>query len=135
MDVDSLRRYCLSFPNTKGKLQWGETLCFKVGEKIFTSLSLDLGSETRVSLKCTPERFAELIEREGVRPAPYVGRYHGIALEQLDPLPDKDIEKLIAASYAIVAEKTKPTHRQDRSVRRATKASRSRSHGRERNQF
>ena len=64
MDVDSIRRYCLSFPHTKEKLQWGETLCFKVGEKIFTLLSLDVGSETRLSLKCAPERFAELIELE-----------------------------------------------------------------------
>ena len=126
MDVDSIRRYCLSFPNTREKLQWGETLCFKIGEKIFTLLSLDLTSATRLSLKCTPERFAELIEVEGVRPAPYVGRYHWVALERLDSLPDREIEELIAASYAMVAEKAKPTHRRDRRVRRATKASRSR---------
>ena len=127
MDVDSIRRHCLSFPNTKEKLQWGETLCFKVSEKIFTLVSLDVASETRLSLKCTAERFAELIELEGVRPAPYVGRYYWIALEQLDSLPDKDIEELIAASYAMVAEKAKPTHRRDRRVRRATKATRPRS--------
>jgi predicted DNA-binding protein (MmcQ/YjbR family) len=130
MDVDSIRRYCLSFPATKEKLQWGETLCFKVGKKIFTLLSLDISSGTRLSLKCTPERFADLIELEGVRPAPYVGRYHWVALERLDSLPDREIEELIAASYAMVAEKARPTHRRIRRARRATKASGSRSQGR-----
>ncbi|PYY07531.1 MAG: hypothetical protein DMG69_18920 [Acidobacteria bacterium] len=121
MDVDSIRRYCLSFPHTKEKLQWGETLCFKVGEKIFTLLSLDVGSETRLSLKCAPERFAELIELEGVRPAPYVGRYHWVALEQLDSLPDQQIRELIAASYEVVAAKAKIIRRRDRRARRAKK--------------
>ena len=37
MDVESIRRYCLSFPHTKEKLQWGETLCFKAEEKIVFS--------------------------------------------------------------------------------------------------
>ena len=119
MDVDSIRRYCLSFPNAKEKLQWGETLCFKVGEKIFTLLSLVIASETRLSLKCTGERFAELIELEGVRPAPYVGRPYWIALEQLDSLPDREIEELIAASYAMVAAKEKIVRRRDRRGRRA----------------
>jgi predicted DNA-binding protein (MmcQ/YjbR family) len=121
MDVDSIRHYCLSFPHTKEKLQWGETLCFKVGDKIFTLLNLDVASETRLSLKCTPERFAELIEVEGVRPAPYVGRYHWVALEQLDSLRDREIEELIGASYAMVAGKAKIIHRRDRRVRRAKK--------------
>jgi len=122
MDVDSIRSHCLSFPKTKEKLQWGETLCFKVGEKIFTLLSLDVASETRLAFKCTPERFAELIELEGVRPAPYVGRYHWVALEQLDSLPDREIEELIGASYAMVAAKARVSHRRDRRARRAKKA-------------
>ena len=40
MNVDFVRDHCLSFPNAKESLQWGETLCFKVGGKIFATLSL-----------------------------------------------------------------------------------------------
>lgn len=79
--VDAIRRYCLSFPHAKEKLQWGESLCFKAGEKIFTLLNLGVASETRLSFRCTSEGFAELIEVEGVRPAPYLGRYRWVALE------------------------------------------------------
>jgi len=105
MDTDSIRAYCLSFPHTKEKLQWGESLCFKVGEKIFAILSLDLTHGTRLVFKCTPEIFAELIEREGIRPSPYVGRYHWAALERLDVVSNDELEDLIRQSYEIVAAK------------------------------
>ncbi len=107
MDIDSIRRHCLSFPDTRENLQWGETLCFKVGKKIFAMVSLDVASETRLTFKCSPEGFAELLEHEGVRPAPYVGRYQWIALESLDALPDRQIGDLIQRSYEIIARKTK----------------------------
>lgn len=125
MDVDSVRRYCLSFPHTWEKLQWGETLCFKVGEKIFVTLNLDAVSETRLALKCTPEKFAELIEQEGIRPAPYVGRYHWVALEQLDVLRTEELEDLIRQSYEMVAAKAVKVRRSpgaSRKPKRRTKS-------------
>jgi|SRR5215470_2238707 len=105
MDIDSIRSFCLSFPHTKVKLQWGENLCFKVGEKIFAILNLDVSEKTRLAFKCTPEKFAELIELEGIRPSPYVGRYHWVALERLNCLPPGEIEGLIRESYQIVEAK------------------------------
>jgi predicted DNA-binding protein (MmcQ/YjbR family) len=75
MDVETIRHYCLSFPQAKEKLQWEDVLCFKVGGKIFAMLYLGLDAEPTLTVKCTPERFAELIEQEDLRPAPYVGRY------------------------------------------------------------
>ena len=68
MNIDSLRAYCLSFRDTSEKLQWDDELCFKTGGRIFVMLGLD---NPRLCFKCTPEVFAELIERENVRPAPY----------------------------------------------------------------
>ncbi len=105
MDIDSVRRICLSLPRTKETLQWGETLVFKVKEKIFVTVDLNVGTGTRISLKCDPEKFAELLEREGAHPAPYVGRYQWIGLEELNTLPDRELEELIRQSYAIVSAK------------------------------
>ena len=41
MDVDSIRAYCLSFPDASEKLQWGDALCFKVRAKMLVVLGLD----------------------------------------------------------------------------------------------
>lgn len=100
MNVDSIRAYCLAFPRATENLQWGDDLCFKIGGKIFVTLGLD---NPRMSFKCTPDRFAELIEREDIRPAPYVGRYNWVMLERLEALPDAELKPLIAMSYEMVA--------------------------------
>src|SRR5579864_9256838 len=100
MDVDSIRTFCLSFPDATEKLQWGDDLCFKVGGKIFMMLGLD---NPRLCFKCTPDAFAELIEREDIRPAPYVGRYKWVMLDRLDALGQNELEGLIRQSYEMVA--------------------------------
>src|SRR5207302_8885363 len=103
MNVDSVRSYCLSFPNATEKLQWGDELCFITAGKIFAMLGLDhLG----LCFKCTPEMFAELIEREDIRPAPYVGRYKWVMLDRLDALPGNELKELIRQSYEMVAAKS-----------------------------
>jgi predicted DNA-binding protein (MmcQ/YjbR family) len=106
MNVDSVRGYCLSFSQAREKLQWGETLCFKVDGKIFAMLSLD-SVPPSLCFKCTPEKFVELCEQEGIRPAPYVGRYKWVLLERLDVVRDEELEELIRQSYEMVTAKSK----------------------------
>jgi predicted DNA-binding protein (MmcQ/YjbR family) len=102
MNVDQIREYCLSFPDASENLQWGDDLCFKIAGKIFTTLGLD---NPRLCFKCTPETFAELIEREDVHPAPYVGRYKWVMLDRLDALENHELNDLIRQSYEMVAAK------------------------------
>jgi predicted DNA-binding protein (MmcQ/YjbR family) len=106
MNVESLRKYCLSFPEATENLQWGEDLCFKVRGKIFTVVSL--GSVPQgICFKCTPETFAELCEKEGIAPAPYVGRYKWVLVERLDILSGAELREQIRQSYEMVSSKTK----------------------------
>src|ERR1700741_396032 len=106
MNVDSIRAYCLSFPKSTEKLQWGDELCFKIAGKIFATLGLD---NLRLCFKCEPETFAELIGREAARPAPSVGRYKWVLLERLDAVPDSELEDLIRQSYDMVSAKAPKT--------------------------
>jgi len=106
MNVDSMREYCLSFPQATEKLQWGDDLCFKVGGKIFAILSLE-SVPPRLCFKCTPETFAELCEVEGIGPAPYVGRYKWVLVEGLQILPREALQDLIRQSYEMVRAKSK----------------------------
>jgi predicted DNA-binding protein (MmcQ/YjbR family) len=92
----------MGFPHATEKLQWGDDLCFKIGGKIFVMLGLD---NPRLCLKCTPETFAELIEREDIRPAPYVGRYKWVMLDRIDAVDWKELQELIQRSYEMVAAK------------------------------
>jgi predicted DNA-binding protein (MmcQ/YjbR family) len=125
MNAESIRRFCLHFPNAKENLQWGETLCFKVGGKIFSMLNLDSVPQ-RLCLKATPDRFPELIEQEGIVPAPYVGRYKWVLLQRLDVLPTPELEDLVRQSYEMVAAKlprTKPSRKPPKPSKRKKRRS------------
>jgi|ERR1700722_7009197 len=117
MNVDSIREYCLSLPNATENLQWGDDLCFKIAGKIFSIVSLN---DPRVCFKCNPETFAELIEREDIHPAPYVGRYKWVMLDRLDALNDRELKEMIRESYEMVAAKAPKGKKQKKSKKKSS---------------
>lgn len=102
MNTDEIREFCLSLPGATEKLQWGDALCFKIGGKMFAVMGLD---NPRLSLKCTADTFAELIERENIRPSPYLGRHNWVMLERLDALGNDELRRTIRQSYELVRAK------------------------------
>jgi predicted DNA-binding protein (MmcQ/YjbR family) len=104
-DVERIRKLCLSFPDVAENLQWGETLCFKVRGKLFATVHLAEGKLAPVVLKSAPEKFHELVEIEGISPAPYVGRYKWVMLAHSNVLPLEELKALIRQSYDLVAAK------------------------------
>jgi predicted DNA-binding protein (MmcQ/YjbR family) len=105
MDAESVRKYCLSLPHVTEDVQWESDLLFRIGNKMFAVVALDAASDHRMSFKCTPEVFAELTEREGIVPAPYVARYHWVALERFDALPEGELKNLLRNAYQLILEK------------------------------
>src|SRR5438309_9595972 len=105
MDIEQVHAHCLSFPHVTEEVLWGNDLVFKIGGKMFAVIGLDPASDHCMSFKCTPEKFAELTERNGIVPAPYVARYHWVALESFDALSEKELKALLRNSYELVIEK------------------------------
>lgn len=103
MNIEQLRKYCLSFPHATEDVKWGNDLCFCVGGKMFCVTVLN--GSGYVSFKTTPEKFAELTERDGVIPAPYVARYQWVAMERPDAIDKTELKDLIANSYKLVFDK------------------------------
>src|SRR5436190_21250030 len=98
MDLEQLRSYCMSLPGATEDIEWGADLCFCVGAKMFCVTGAD-SIAGGLSLKCTPEKFDELIEREGIDPATYVGRYKWVRIADLDAVTPAELKDLIAVSY------------------------------------
>ncbi len=66
MDIEEIREFCPSFPHATEDVKWGSDLAFCVGEKMFAVTSAVTGFETAqtsLSLKCTPEKFTELVSK------------------------------------------------------------------------
>jgi predicted DNA-binding protein (MmcQ/YjbR family) len=105
MDLEQIRKFCLSLPHVTERVQWGNDLLFCIGDKMFAVAGLDAKYPTKLSFKCTPEKFAELVELEGIIPAPYVARYHWVALEDLDALSQRELKELLKTAYELVHDK------------------------------
>jgi predicted DNA-binding protein (MmcQ/YjbR family) len=104
MNIDQLRALCLSFSGTTEQIQWVDTLLFKVAGKMFAVTPLEPAT-VWLSFKVTPEDYAELIERQGIIPAPYLARASWVALDSRDALTQTELHSYLRGSYDLVAAK------------------------------
>jgi predicted DNA-binding protein (MmcQ/YjbR family) len=101
MNIEWVRELCLSFPHATEKISWGHDLTFRVNEKIFAVTVLE-PAPVWLSFKCAPETFAELTERMGIIPAPYMARAKWVALETKEALGTDELKQLLRESYDLV---------------------------------
>ena len=101
MNIDWVRQCCLALPFTTEQVQWQDDLVFKVGGKMYAVLALE-PADHWLSFKCAPEESAELVERPGIVPAPYLARAHWISLQTADALPRSEIKRLLGQAYDLI---------------------------------
>jgi predicted DNA-binding protein (MmcQ/YjbR family) len=102
VNLEKLRTHCLAFPGATEQIQWGSDLVFKVGGRMFAVAATEHSAAHRLSFKCTDEGFAELLEYDGIVPAPYLARAHWVALERFDALTDAELRERLREAYATV---------------------------------
>ena len=103
---DLTLNYCLSFPGVTREEKWDDDLRFFVGEKLFCMISKT--PPHRISFKCTPRDFHQLICRPGIVPAPYLARYHWVQLKQFDQLPLTELQDLLQQAYDLAVSSLPP---------------------------
>ena len=104
MDLETIRRYCMSLPHVEEDVKWEHLLTFLIGRKMFCVVNLEPARENDIGLgfKTPPEGFAELIEREDIIPAPYMARNHWVSLQTYSALPWGELQERIERSYELV---------------------------------
>jgi predicted DNA-binding protein (MmcQ/YjbR family) len=100
-DIDWVRELCLSFSHATEQVTWGADLTFRISGKIFAVTVLE-PAKVWLSFKCSAEDFAELTERAGILPAPYLARAQWVALENKDALAKQELATLLRESYELV---------------------------------
>src|SRR5215472_8851471 len=103
--LEWVRRFCLSLPQVTEKVRWEHNLLFCIGEKMFCVANLEPAEPGRIAFKCTSEKFAELVEVEGLIPAPYMARNHWVSVRDMNALRRTELEELIHHSYRLVLER------------------------------
>jgi predicted DNA-binding protein (MmcQ/YjbR family) len=104
--IEWVRQFCRSLPHTTEKVRWEHNLLFCVAEKMYCVANLEPGNgPTKITFKCTPEIFAEMIEREGMIPAPYSARNHWVSVTEVELFRQSELKERIAASYELILAK------------------------------
>jgi predicted DNA-binding protein (MmcQ/YjbR family) len=121
MDAERLRAYLLGLPHVAETMQWGANLVFWVGDKaiggkMFALIDLDepappsrasnqqpaiSNQQLLLSYSAGPDRYAELLERDGLVPAPYMARIHWVAAERWDVFSEAEWQRELRAAYDI----------------------------------
>ena len=104
MTLDTVRTICGALPEVTEDVKWGHDLCFCVRQKMFVVINLE--PPHQLAFKCTPESFAELVERPGIIPAPYMARNMWVQEQELgETLDRRELAALVKASYDLVVAK------------------------------
>jgi predicted DNA-binding protein (MmcQ/YjbR family) len=101
MNVAQLKRYCRGFPNATQTLHREpyNFLVYAVGGKKFAYFKTSDPERWRFSTRVTLERFIELTDMPGVKPARYRGRYGWITIVEVSAFPAAYLRELVKSSY------------------------------------
>jgi predicted DNA-binding protein (MmcQ/YjbR family) len=118
MTAERLRAYILTLPHAVETMQWGANLVFwtgdkAIGGKMFALINLeDPGHERRrvvhhalMMYSAGKDRYSELLEIEGIIPAPYMARIHWVAVERWDVFTPTEWQRELRAAYDITLSK------------------------------
>jgi predicted DNA-binding protein (MmcQ/YjbR family) len=112
MDAERARAFLLTLPHAAETLQWGDNLVFWVGDKsiggkMFALINLSADGPSGeghgvISFAAGPERFAELIEVESLKPAPYFARAHWVAAESWSAFRPAEWQTELRNAHAVI---------------------------------
>jgi predicted DNA-binding protein (MmcQ/YjbR family) len=110
MDNERIREFCLSLPHATESVNWGHHLVFWVGDKaiggkMFALIHLDGEGTGVVWFHCGAERYQELLEIDGIIPAPYMAKADWVTVERWDVMRQREFEDQLRKAHTLIFEK------------------------------
>jgi predicted DNA-binding protein (MmcQ/YjbR family) len=113
MDNQRIRDLCLALPHAGETVNWGHHLVYWAGDrdlggKMFAMTDLDGSGAGVLWFHCGAERFHELLEVDGIIPAPYLAKARWVTLERWDALRPRQIEDELRRAHDLIFAKLPP---------------------------
>ncbi|NIB44366.1 hypothetical protein HBA55_32530 [Pseudomaricurvus alkylphenolicus] len=101
MNTEQVKDYCRSFPGVTRKLSGhpANVLSFSVQNKKFAYFKTSAPEKWRFSFRVTPERFLELTDQPGIKPARYMHRYGWVTVVNVTSMDEVYLQELIDWSF------------------------------------
>lgn len=102
MDIDAVKEHCSRFPGASSKLFGppSNVLVYYAGGGKFAYFKTSQPEQWRFSIRASPERFLELTDVPGIRPARFLARFHWVTIVDVGSVPTDYLHELIEWSYA-----------------------------------
>lgn len=111
---ETTRAMLLKIPRLVETMQWRGLLVYwvldkAVGGRIFAILNPEPGEkDVPIAFAAGPKRAPELLELDGVQPAPHLARAHWVALADWDVLPQRALQAELFAAHEYVSNRLPP---------------------------
>jgi predicted DNA-binding protein (MmcQ/YjbR family) len=101
MSVPQLKKFCRGFPGASETLyeEPYNFLVYAVGGKKFAYFKTSDPERWRFSTRVSPDRFIELTDVPGVKPARYRGRFYWVTVVNVSAFPASYLVELVECSY------------------------------------
>lgn len=101
MNRQQLQAYCRRLRATEERdlAAPSNILVYSVGARNFAWFKTSEPERWRFSLKVSPERFLELTDMPGVKPARYMARFRWITIVKVETFPSDYLRELVDWSY------------------------------------
>ncbi|MCL1635505.1 MmcQ/YjbR family DNA-binding protein [Luteimonas sp. SX5] len=101
MDTAQLKKFCAALPGAAAR-QLDEpmnVLVYSVGDKTFAYFKTSEPERWRFSFRASPERFIELTDVPGIKPARWMGRYRWVTVVDVRTVPAAYLRELVEWSH------------------------------------
>lgn len=101
MNVVGLKRFCRGLRHAT-QTRYDEpynVLVYAVGGRTFAYFKTSEPERWRFSTRVSADRFIELTDMPGVKPARYRGRYHWVTIVRVESFPPRYLRELVEASH------------------------------------
>ena len=101
MNVAAVKERCNRYPGSSSKLFGppSNVLVYYGGGRKFAYFKTSEPEQWRFSIRTTPQRFLELTDMPGVKPARYLARFHWVTIVEVSAFPEDYLLELITWSY------------------------------------
>ena len=101
MNVEQLKTFCMSLAGTSINeyTDSRNLLSYALDNKKFAYFKTSEPERWRFSIRVSPERFLELTDQEGIKPARYMHRFHWVSIVNVVSIDEDYLKELITDSY------------------------------------
>ena len=101
MDIQHVQRLCARLPGAESRLydDARNVLVYSVGGRAFAYFKTSEPERWRFSFRASPDRFLELTDVPGIKPARWRGRHHWVTVVDVRSVPAAYLGELVEWSY------------------------------------